>query len=177
LNQPYGLTAKVLLSRQDFPINPLDPRNRTSTYDYQAWTMGLLHDANVVGLNAPLPGDVTLAPVTAAVPFAGALVGAPSTRYVLENGTNNNLAVALPKLWADADFAVSQVDAAFTAGGRTFPAGTFNFFWNALIEGARWPCSCQPRCGVPEKRLAGMPRTGGRKVPARAGWFETCRSE
>ncbi len=59
------------------------------------------------------------------MPYAGTLTGGASSAYVLENGANNNLAVALLQLWDMANVTVRQTDTSFTADGRNFPAGTF----------------------------------------------------
>ena len=58
------------------------------------------------------------------MPYAGTLIGSVSNRYVIEHGSNNNLAVALPRIWANSRMNVWQADAPFSADGRDFPAGT-----------------------------------------------------
>jgi|GEM_PF-876081 len=118
MDQPYGLTAKNLLTVQDYP--PIK-----TPYDVTAWTYGLMRDVQVIPITATLPAGLSLIPVTAQVSYAGTLTGDVSQRYAIENDTNNNWSVALPRLWADSHMVVSQVDAPFAAGGRTFPAGTF----------------------------------------------------
>jgi hypothetical protein len=125
MNQPYGLYAKLLLTRQDFPISALDPRNRTATYDMQAWTLGLMSDVKVVGLNSPLPAGLKLTPLAGKVPYAGTLTGDVTVYYAAENHANNGWAVALPRLWQDPNLSVSQADAPFTAAGRSFRSGDF----------------------------------------------------
>jgi hypothetical protein len=118
MDQPFGLTAKNLLSKQTYP--PIK-----EPYDVTAWTYGLMRDVEVVPLSDPLPGGLALVPVTGAVPYAGTLTGGVSDAYVVENGSNNNLAVGLLRLWDNADMAVSQADVPFDAGARSFPQGTF----------------------------------------------------
>ena len=118
VDQPFGLTAKNLLMKQSYP--PIK-----TPYDVSGWTYGLLRDVEVVALDTPLPGGLGLIPVTGAVPYAGQLAGGVSPAYVLENMSNNNLAVFLPWLWSNPQFAVAQVDGSFVNGGRSFPAGTF----------------------------------------------------
>ncbi len=125
MNQPYGLYAKLLLTRQDFPMNALDPRNRTASYDNLAWTMGLMSDVKVTALASPLPAGLSLAPVSGNVPYAGTLIGGITTDYAVENQANNGWAVALPRIWQTPNLGVSQVDVPFAAAGRSFPAGTF----------------------------------------------------
>lgn len=125
MNQPYGLFAKLLLTRQDFPANALDPRNRSASYDMLGWTMGLMSDVRVAAQNTPLPAGLSLKPVTGKIPYAGTLTGDVSAYYAVENQANNGWAVALPRLWQDSNMSVSQADASFTAAGRTFRAGDF----------------------------------------------------
>jgi hypothetical protein len=117
LDQPFGLTAKMLLSTQTYP--PIK-----TPYDVTAWTYGLMRDVQVVPLDEALPGGLSLLPVTAELPYAGTLTGGPAQVYVVEHGSNNNLSVALPRLWRQAGLTVWQADVSFTTGGRSFPAGT-----------------------------------------------------
>jgi hypothetical protein len=116
-NQPYGYFAKNLLDIQTYPL--------AQAFDVTAWTYGLLRDVETVPVSTTWPSSVGLLPLTADVPYAGTLTGDVSNRYVIEHKSNNNLARALPKLWADPNMKVSQADSAFAAGGRNFPAGTF----------------------------------------------------
>ncbi len=118
MDQPYGLTAKNLLTLQAYP--PIK-----TPYDVTAWTYGLMRDVQVVALTATLPSGLSLVPVTESVSYAGTLTGDVSQHYAIEHQTNNNWSVALPRLWADPHMVVSQVDAPFSAGGHAFPAGTF----------------------------------------------------
>ena len=117
-NQPYGYFAKNLLGLQTYPL-------AETPFDVTGWTYGLLRDVETVSVATPWPATVGLIPLTADVPYAGVLTGAVSKYYILEHQSNNNLSVVLPQLWADPNMNVAQADAAFTAGGRTFPAGTF----------------------------------------------------
>ena len=117
LDQPYGLTAKNLLTVQVYP--PIK-----TPYDVTAWTYGLMRDVNVVALNTTLPAGLSLVPVTGTVPYEGTLTGDVSSRYVIENGSNNNLAVLLPRLWQQPDLTVWQADYAFTASGHNFLPGS-----------------------------------------------------
>jgi hypothetical protein len=118
MDQPYGLTAKNLLTVQAYPPIKVP-------YDVTAWTYGLMRDVQVVPLTATLPTGLSLVPVTASVSYAGTLTGDVSMHYAIEHQTNNNWSVALPRLWADSHMLVSQVDQPFSAAGHAFPAGTF----------------------------------------------------
>ena len=117
-DQPYGLTAKNYLATPPYP-------GGQTPFDVVSWDYGLLRDVQVVPVTTPLPAGLSLIPVTLKIPYAGSLTGDVSGTYVIEHQSNNNLAVALPQLWADPHMGVAQADAAFTSGGRTFPAGTF----------------------------------------------------
>jgi hypothetical protein len=117
-NQPYGYFAKDLLGIQTYPL-------ATTPFDVTGWTYGLLRDVETVPVTTTWPASVGLIPLTADVPYAGTLTGDVSMYYVIEHQSNNNLSVVLPQLWADPGMTLAQADAAFTTGGRTFPAGTF----------------------------------------------------
>ena len=117
-DQPYGLTAKNYLATPPYP-------GGQTPFDVVSWDYGLLRDVQVVPVTTALPAGLSLIPVTLKIPYAGSLTGDVSGTYVIEHQSNNNLAVALPQLWADPNMGVAQADAAFTSGGRTFPAGTF----------------------------------------------------
>jgi hypothetical protein len=118
MDQPYGLTAKNLLTVQNYPPIKVP-------YDVTAWTYGLMRDVRVISVTSTLPAGLSLLPVTASVSYAGTLTGDVSTHYAIEHQTNNNWSVALPRLWADPHMVVSQVDQPFSAGGHALPAGTF----------------------------------------------------
>jgi hypothetical protein len=159
MNQPYGLFAKLLLTRQDFPIEALDPRNRTATYDMQAWTLGLMSDVRVVALKSPLPPDLKLTPLASKVAYAGTLAGQPSAYYAVEHQANNGWSVALPELWKQPTMSVSQVDAPFTAAGRTFRAGDFIVRTRGNEEDHNTLKSLVQRNGLTAYAIAGTPPT------------------
>ena len=118
MNQPYGLTAKNLLTIQNYP--PIK-----TPYDVTAWTYGLMRDVQVVPLTMTLPAGLSLVPINERLSYAGTLTGDVSKYYAIEHQSNNNWSAALPRLWADPHMTVSQVDEPFSAGGQAFPAGTF----------------------------------------------------
>jgi len=116
--QPYGLTAKSYLATPPYP-------GGQTPFDVVSWDYGLLRDVQVISVTTTLPAGLGLIPVTLKIPYAGSLTGVAASTYVIEHQSNNNLAVVLPQLWADPNMKVAQTDAAFTTGGRSFPAGTF----------------------------------------------------
>ena len=117
-DQPYGLTAKSYLATPPYP-------GGQTPFDVVSWDYGLLRDVTVVPVTTNLPAGLSLIPVTLKVPYAGSLIGSVASTYVIEHQSNNNLATALPQLWADPNLSVAQADAVFAASGRNFPAGTF----------------------------------------------------
>jgi hypothetical protein len=120
MNQPYGMLAKNLLATPHYPAETLGHQ----PFDVVSWDYGLMRDVQVVPVTTTL-GALSLIPVTTTVPYAGNLAGAVASSYVIEHQSNNNLATALPALWADPDFSVTQADAAITVTGQVYPPGTF----------------------------------------------------
>ena len=116
MDQPYGLTAKNLLTVQAYP--PIK-----TPYDVTAWTYGLMRDVQVVPLSAALPAGLGLIPVAERVAYAGTLTGDVSKQYAIEHQSNNNWSVAMPRLWADPHMTVSQVDVPFSAERTCLPGG------------------------------------------------------
>jgi hypothetical protein len=117
-DQPYGLIAKDLMNTP-----PYD--STAQPFDVVGWDYRYLRDVQAISMTTKLPAGTSLIPVTGTVPYLGSLTGDVSPRYIIEHQSNNNLAKALPQLWANPNFQVSQADAAFTAGAQNYPAGTF----------------------------------------------------
>jgi hypothetical protein len=118
-DQPYGVLLKNLLDVQNYPKEFLPP------FDVTAWTYGMMRDVETVSVTTTVLSSLSTVPVTTTVPYVGSLSGDVSSRYVIEHQSNNNLAKVLPQLWQDADMKVYQPNAAFWAGGQTYPVGTF----------------------------------------------------
>lgn len=116
MEQPYGLTAHNFLQIHEYP--PIK-----TPYDVTTWTYGIMRDAETVPVGEAFAAS--LIAVAEPVPYDGELVGDVSQWYLLEHGSNNNLARALPRLFADPAMAVSQLDTEVTVGDKTFPMGTF----------------------------------------------------
>jgi len=115
MDQPYTATVRTLLAIQkyepDFP-NP---------YDDTGWTLDALRHVETVAVadSAVLAQPMTLLAADAAV--TGTVAGSGSTYLVPHLGDWRS--AMLP--WKAGDARVSVADAAFKAGGRDFPAGTF----------------------------------------------------
>jgi hypothetical protein len=141
LRQPYGLTAKMYLSTQAWPAAAGTP------YDVTAWTYQYLRDVAAVPITSPMP-SIAVAPVTAPVPYAGSLTGDASPWYLIQHESNNNLARALPKIWAKGGMVVSQANAAMEVNGQPYPAGTLFVQTSGSAEDHAWLKSLVERTGL-----------------------------
>jgi hypothetical protein len=119
-NQPYGPLAKTLLIKQ------VDPDPELTTYDDSAWTLGLMTHTEIkptkdvavqkvaVELLDSATGDYT-------VPGKVSGVAVPVVYAVADHGSPNLVTLR----YGLKDVAVQIAEKSFTAGGMTFPAGTF----------------------------------------------------
>ena len=146
LRQPYGLTAKMYLSSQAWPIPGGTP------YDVTAWTYQYLRDVAAVPISPTLP-SIAVAPVTAPVPYAGSLTGDASQWYLIQHESNNNLARALPQIWAKGGLVVAQARVAIDVDGQTYPAGTFFVQTSGSAADHAWLKSLVERLGLKGRSL------------------------
>jgi hypothetical protein len=114
-DQPYGRLAKVLLQKEDYP----DPSLRT--YDDTGWVLGLTLHVDVKATADKKALDAATEPVSRVAP-AGRLTGTPGAAIVVANHGANALITLRHKLGG---IAVRATESAFTAGGATYPAGSF----------------------------------------------------
>ena len=123
--QPAGRFAKTMLEVQDYPQiylyegGPLDP-----PYDVTAHTLPMLMNVQVDFIDEPFTASLIsideIAPPTGSVAMAGVDTATP-TAYLMDPRVNASYSAAVG-LW---DRGLSRATAAFEAGGRTWPAGTF----------------------------------------------------
>ena len=115
-NQPYGPLAKTLLGKQ------IDPDPDLHTYDDSAWTMGLMTHTDIKPTTDKAVQDVAIDPVDHFTP-EGTLKDLPAAAvYAVPDHGSPNLVTLRYGL---KDVAVQIAEKSFTAGGTTFPAGTF----------------------------------------------------
>jgi Zinc carboxypeptidase len=116
MDQPYRNLAVNFLEEQKFPADePNQP------YDDVAWTWPLLYGVNGESVADRAIFDAAVEPVTAAVTPQGRVDGAGEIFLLRDTGQNAFLQARIL-------FGGHQVDAAeasFTAGGATYPAGSW----------------------------------------------------
>jgi len=115
LNQPYGRLAKNLLERQVFP----DPA--LTTYDDSGWSMGWAFGVAVKQVDDKSILDAAVTPVKVAV-VKGTVAGNGNAGLAVAHLGSNNM---ITFRFALKSVAMKVADAAFTAEGVKFPAGSF----------------------------------------------------
>ncbi|CAN5612520.1 M14 family metallopeptidase [soil metagenome] len=149
LNQPYRNFAVNLLGKQDFPADAPNP-----PYDDIAWTLGYMYGVEVKAVDDSTalrwPGLTLLRDTVAAT----ADVTGSGSVYVLEYKAQ---AEVLPALYAlrerSARTRVTAAQARFTAGGKSFPAGSL-VFESLGDDGAR---DIARRFALPLERVTAAP--------------------
>jgi hypothetical protein len=121
-NQPYGPLAKTLLIKQT------DPDPDLTTYDDSAWTMGLMTNTVVKPTKDIAVQALAVDAVDEYSPV-GTLKDVPAAAVyaVPDHGSPNMVTLR----YGLKDSPVRIAEKAFTAGGATFPAGTFLVAANA----------------------------------------------
>jgi len=115
LNQPYGRLAKNLLERQDYP----DPA--LTTYDDSGWSMGYAFNVDVKEVDDKAIQAVATTPVKTAV-VHGTIKGNGNAGLAVAHYGSNNMITFRYKL---RNVPMKIAEAAFTAEGVNFPAGSF----------------------------------------------------
>ena len=113
-NQPYGRLAKILLEKQNFPVDA------QTTYDDTGWTMGLMSQAKIDEINDKAVLDVPVKNIAGTYDPAGEVKGGGAVTAILHNGSNNliTLRYRLKDLQFDA------IEKPVKAGNTDLPAGT-----------------------------------------------------
>jgi hypothetical protein len=128
LNQPYGRLAKNLLERQDYP----DPA--LTTYDDSGWSMGYAFNVDVKEIKDKAILSATTTPVNKAE-VKGTVKGSGNAGLAVAHYGSNNMISFRYRL---KNVPMKIAEAAFTAEGTSFPAGSFVITGSASdIQSAR----------------------------------------
>src|SRR5215510_7009813 len=133
MDQPYSRMADMLLDREYYNVN--DPR----PYDDTGWTLGAVRNVETfrVGIPDKAVLDVPMVLLTSDAQVRGKIEGpATAAAYVINHNTDNTLATLRFKL---KDVRIEAAEDGFTAGGRTFSAGSF------VIKGQGNPADLRQR--------------------------------
>ena len=115
LNQPYGRLAKNLLERQDYP----DPA--LTTYDDSGWSMGYAFNVEVKEIKDKAILSVATTPVKTAE-VRGTVAGTATAGLAVAHLGSNNMISFRYRL---KNVPMKIAEQQFTAGGITFPPGSF----------------------------------------------------
>ena len=114
-DQPYGRLAKNLLEVQQYPDA------RLNTYDDSGWTTGLAMNVEVVEVADPAVLGAPVTPVERAV-VTGQVAGSGGAALAVAHYGSNRMITLRYRL---RDVPMQVAEAAFTAEGIEFPAGSF----------------------------------------------------
>jgi hypothetical protein len=114
-DQPYRTVADIYFSVQDYSMSNPSP------YDDLGWTYPMMRNLVMTPITDKNLLTAAMAPVTGTVRAAGGVTGTGST-IVVEHSGDNLLAQFR---WQFASTKMAAAEAAFDAGGRKFPAGSF----------------------------------------------------
>jgi len=131
-SQPFGLFLKNIFERQDYPdlrdyahlwqglVNPEEwEGGPLRPYDGVGWTLPLQMGVESWEMSAPL--EVSTTPVEA-IEMPGTVSGGGGT-FLFSHGNNNSITAALRLM--EQGGRVSWAEEPFSAGGRSWPAGTY----------------------------------------------------
>jgi hypothetical protein len=113
-NQPYGRLAKILLEKQNFPIDA------QTTYDDTGWTMGLMSQTRIDQIDDKAVLDVAVKNLAAMYEPSGAVKGSGAVTAILHNGSNNLITLR----YRLKDLAFDAIEKPVKAGNTELPAGT-----------------------------------------------------
>lgn len=164
MDQPYTATVRTLLSRQRYSTS--DP----APYDDTGWTLDELRHVTTHAVADSQVLTMAMEPVREPAGVEGTVAGTGPVLLVAHMGDWRS--AVLP--WKTTGARVSVAEAAFPAGGREWPAGTF------IVEGAAEAANGAVRTlGLTGTRVAAVP--GGVKrhavqlprVALMHSWIET----
>jgi hypothetical protein len=116
LDQPYRNLVQILLGKQNFPPNATPP------YDDTGWTLPYLHAVEAYAVDDPAILEAAMRPLGDPVVLGGVLTGSGSPFYLLNNSTDDQVAVLRFRL---ADIGMQAAEDAFEAEGESYAAGSF----------------------------------------------------
>jgi len=116
LDQPYGTLVRVLLDVQRFPTDAQPP------YDDTGWTLPLLQQVDAHRIDDPAILSARMRRVAEPLGVIGQLEGRGRAFYLVNNTTDDNVAVFRFRL---GDVEVLAAESSFEAGGHTYSAGSF----------------------------------------------------
>ncbi|MFQ5708951.1 MAG: M14 family zinc carboxypeptidase [bacterium] len=115
MDQPYRTLVRVLLDKQNFPKDERPP------YDDTGWSLPLLHQVAVYAVNDSTILSAKMSPVEHRVRVQGRLEGKGKPYYLLNNNTEDNVAVFRFKLTG---VPMLAAEFAFEVGKHPYNAGT-----------------------------------------------------
>jgi hypothetical protein len=116
MDQPYRTVIQVLFGEQDFPSNANPP------YDDVGWTLPYLHNVKAISVADSTILTARMTPVTEPVMMAGDLVNRGRDYYLVNNTTEDNVAVLRFQL---ADVTMYAAEEQFEIDGDTYASGTY----------------------------------------------------
>ncbi|MFQ5769199.1 MAG: M14 family zinc carboxypeptidase [bacterium] len=115
MDQPYRTLVRVLLDKQNFP------KDATPPYDDTGWCLPYLHQVEVYRVDDAKILSGKMQPITQPVQVTGRLAGQGKPYYLLNQNTEDNVAVFRFKL-QDVKMLAAEKD--FEVGKRKYHAGT-----------------------------------------------------
>jgi len=116
LDQPYRNYAVDLLELQDFPFDP-----EHLPYDDVTWNLPVHYGVKTVQIDDQRVLEVSLAPIEGEAQAEGSISGSGPVFLLSDRGQEGLLAARFRL----ADFSLNIADAAFSTGGRNYPAGSW----------------------------------------------------
>ncbi|MFQ5690640.1 MAG: M14 family zinc carboxypeptidase [Gemmatimonadota bacterium] len=116
MDQPYRNLIQILLGEQHFP------KNATPPYDDTGWTLPYLHGVQAFAVDDSTILKAKLRPLAEPIRVAGSPERRARPFYLLDNTTDDQIAVFRFRL---ADVAMEAAETPFEAEGTSYSAGSF----------------------------------------------------